>query len=563
MRFGLPRYCPATRGSRPIAHAFNPGRSLQCADRSGSIATDRERTEDSFATASTMLEELPLIYDVVIAGAGPVGLFLACELRLAGVSVLVLEQAQDPDSPLKRLPFGMRGLSAPTLEAFYRRGLLDDIAPAQRVSGDDAAANTAPKPRRQFGHFAGIAFDSANIDSAKWPYRLPSPADTPTGADMERIETVLASRAIAMGVEIKRGLRVEELDASDDEVSVRAGGETFRARWLVGCDGGRSVVRKAGGFEFVGTDPEFTGYSVRVEIADPDKLQLGRHYTPTGMYFQAQPGTIAMAAFDGGAYHRTQPITLDHVQAVLRHISGTDVTLTALLLATTWTDRTQQATSYRNGRVLLAGDAAHIHSPLGGQGLNLGLGDAMNLGWKLAATLRGDAPADLLDSYERERHSIGAQVLDWSRAQVALMRPSPSSRALEAIVRDLIGTRDGATYFAERVWGVGLRYDLGGDHPLVGRSAPDFDLADGTRAGERLRQGKGLLLDFDADASLAALARRWSDRITYVASDAKDRLGLSAVLVRPDGVVAWASENVGDHEAAAQAATRWFGQPAQ
>ncbi|MBW8810824.1 MAG: FAD-dependent monooxygenase, partial [Lysobacter sp.] len=239
----------------------------------------------------------------------------------------------------------------------------------------------------------------------------------------------------------------------------------------------------------------------------------------------------------------------------------TDVSLTSLLLATTWTDRTQQATTYRNGRVLLAGDAAHIHSPLGGQGLNLGLGDAMNLGWKLAATLRGDAPADLLDSYQRERHRIGAQVLDWSRAQVALMRPSPSSRALEAIVRDLIGTRDGATYFAERVWGVGLRYDLGGDHPLVGRSAPDFDLADGSKAGERLRQGKALLLDFDADGSLAALARRRNDRITYVASDAKDRLGLSAVLVRPDGVVAWASDNAGDHEGAEQAVTRWFGEP--
>lgn len=507
-----------------------------------------------------------MIYDVAIAGAGPVGLFLACELRLAGVSVLVLEQAEHPHSPLKQLPFGMRGLSAPTLEAFYRRGLLDDIAPAQHAnnatrSSAASTTNATPKPRRQFGHFAGIAFDADTIDSAKWPYRLPSPADTPTGADMERIETVLASRASAMGVEIKRGLRVEGLDASNDEVSIRAGGETFRARWLVGCDGGRSVVRKAGGFEFVGTDPEFTGYSVRVEIADPDTLPLGRHYTPTGMYFQAQPGTIAMAAFDGGAYHRTQPITLEHVQAVLRHISGTDVSLNSLLLATTWTDRTQQATTYRNGRVLLAGDAAHIHSPLGGQGLNLGLGDAVNLGWKLAATLRGDAPADLIDSYQRERHPIGAQVLDWSRAQVALMRPSPSSRALEAIVRDLIGTRDGATYFAERVWGVGLRYDLGDDHPLVGRSTPDFDLIDGSRVGERLRQGKGLLLDFDTNASLAALAHRWSDRIGYVASDARQRLGVSAVLVRPDGVVAWASDGAADHDDAARAATRWFGEP--
>src|SRR5262249_25835230 len=147
----------------------------------------------------------------------------------------------------------------------------------------------------------------------------------------------------------------------------------------------------------------------------------------------------------------------------------------------TWTDRAQQATAYRHGRVLLAGDAAHIHSPLGGQGLNLGLGDAMNLGWKLASTIRGQAPVGLLDSYFTERHPEGARILDWSRAQVALMRPAPSSRALQAIIRDLIETRNGTTYFAERVWGVALRYDLGGSHPLVGRSVPDFELVDGTR----------------------------------------------------------------------------------
>jgi 2-polyprenyl-6-methoxyphenol hydroxylase-like FAD-dependent oxidoreductase len=377
---------------------------------------------------------------------------------------------------------------------------------------------------------------------------------------MEQIESVLAARANTMGVEIRRGLGVEDLESSDEDVAVRTGTETLRGRWLVGCDGGRSTVRKAAGFEFVGTDPEFTGYSVEVEMADPDKLELGRHYTPTGMYTYARPGTIAMVEFDGGAFHRIQPITLEHVQAVLRRVSGVDVTLTALKLATTWTDRAYQATAYRKGRVLLAGDAAHIHSPLGGQGLNLGLGDAMNLGWKLASTIRGDAPADLLDSYGSERHPVGAQVLDWSRAQVAIMRPTRSARALEAIMRDLIDTRDGATYFAERVWGVSLRYDLGGSHPLTGRSAPDFELADGTKLGELMRSGKGLLLDFEARAPLQALASRWKDRIDYVASDAKDRLGLSAVLVRPDGFVAWAGEATPDLEEAAQAATRWFGE---
>ena len=417
------------------------------------------------------------------------------------------------------------------------------------------------QPRRPAGHFAGIQFFHDSIDSSRWPYRLPNPAGSGMAVDMETLESALTARASTMGVEIRRGFGVEDLDQSDDDVTVRAGGETFRGRWLVGCDGGRSTVRKAAGFEFVGTDPEFTGYSVEVEMADPNKLRPGRHYTPTGMYTYTQPGTIAMVEFDGGAFHRSQEITLEHVQAVLRRISGVELIVTALQFATTWTDRAYQATAYRKGRVLLAGDAAHIHSPLGGQGLNLGLGDAMNLGWKLASTIRGDAPVGLLDSYLRERHPVGAQVLDWSRAQVALMRPSRSSRALEAIIRDLIDTRDGATYFAEHVWGVSLRYDLGGGHPLVGRSAPDFELVDGTRLGELLRNGRGALLDFDAGAPLQALASRWRDRIAYVPSDARDRLGLSGVLVRPDGFVAWAGEVAPNHEDAAQALSRWFGEP--
>jgi 2-polyprenyl-6-methoxyphenol hydroxylase-like FAD-dependent oxidoreductase len=505
------------------------------------------------------------IYDVVIAGAGPVGLFLACELRLFDLSVLVLEQAEDPHSPLKRLPFGMRGLSALTLDALYRRGLLDEVVAAQRDS--DAAGKTASTPhwmgqqRRPAGHFAGIQFYHDRVDTSTWPYRLPSPADTSMAVTLETLETVLGRRAGAMGAEIRRGFSVDAIKALDDKVSVRAGGETVSGRWLVGCDGGRSAVRKAGAFEFAGTDPEFTGYSIEAEMADPGALRPGRHYTPTGMYTYARPGTVAMVEFDGGAFHRIHPITLAHVQAVLRRVSGADITLTKLQLATTWTDRAFQAATYCKGRVLLAGDAAHIHSPLGGQGLNLGLGDAMNLGWKLASTIRGDAPADLLDSYQRERHPVGADVLDWSRAQVALMRPTQSTRALAAVIRDLIETRDGATYFAERVWGVSLRYDLGSDHPLVGRSAPDFELVDGTKVGSLLRDGKGLLLQFDPGASLQAIASGWRERVTYVASDIKERLELSAVLLRPDGFVAWASEAAPRAEEFAEALARWFGKP--
>ncbi|MFG1421402.1 FAD-dependent monooxygenase [Roseixanthobacter liquoris] len=505
------------------------------------------------------------IHDVIIAGAGPVGLFLACELRLAHVSVLVLEQADDPRSPLKTLPFGMRGLSAPTIEALYRRGLLDEIMATQHANdaagATRASAHWMQQERRPAGHFAGIPFFHEDIDASRWAHRLQSPAGVNLAVDMQSLESLLATRATAMGAEIRRGVGVEDFHETDVGVVVRAGGETFHTRWLVGCDGGRSTVRKAGGFPFDGTDPEFTGYSVKADLADPDALRAGRTYTAAGMYTYAKPGVIAMVDFDGGAFHRTRPITREHVQAALRRISGTDVALTALHLAATWTDRACQATAYRRGRVLLAGDAAHIHSPLGGQGLNLGLGDAMNLGWKLAATIHGRAPAGLLDSYFTERHPEGARVLDWSRAQVALLRPTPSTRALAAIVRDLMGTRDGATYFAGKVWGVSLRYDLGSGHPLVGQSIPDFELADGTRAGNLLRDGRGLLLDFASHAPLRALANRWQGRITYLSSDVKDRLGLSAVLVRPDGFFAWASEAAADEDGALQAATRWFGAP--
>lgn len=234
-------------------------------------------------------------HDVVIAGAGPVGLFLSCELALAGVSVLVLEQVADPRSPLKGLPFGMRGLSAPTLEALYRRDLLKAVEAAQHANQSSGAAKAAShwmqQPRRPAGHFAGIQFFHEDVNTARWPYRLPSAAGVNLAVDMQSLEAILAERAIALGVEILRGSGVEAFEQSDDGVTVQTGGGSFRTGWLVGCDGGRSTVRKAGGFAF-GTDPEFTGYSVEAELADPDALSPGRTYTATGMYTYARPGRL-------------------------------------------------------------------------------------------------------------------------------------------------------------------------------------------------------------------------------------------------------------------------------
>jgi 2-polyprenyl-6-methoxyphenol hydroxylase-like FAD-dependent oxidoreductase len=378
-------------------------------------------------------------------------------------------------------------------------------------------------------------------------------------SELEELETVLTRRAEALGVTIRRGQGITGFQQTAQGVVVQAGDHAWQGKWLVGCDGSRSVVRKAGNFDFAGTEPEFTGYSAQVDLADPEKLRPGRNLTPTGMYLQSQPGYLILQDFDGGAFHKAQtPVTLEHLQEVLRRVSNTDVTVSALHIATTWTDRARQATTYRHGRVLLAGDAAHIHAPLGGQGLNLGLGDALNLGWKLAATIQERAPAGLLDSYYAERYPIGAQVLDWSRAQVAIMQLTPQAHALRAIISDLMATRDGATYFAGRTWGVSTHYPLGGSHPLVGYSVPNFELTDGTTIGELLRSGQGILLDFEGTSSLEALASDYGNQMRYVTSRAKDQLGLSAVLIRPDGVVAWASDHgqVGDE--LQRAAASWF-----
>ncbi|WP_025146821.1 FAD-dependent monooxygenase [Pedobacter jeongneungensis] len=497
-------------------------------------------------------------YDVIISGAGPVGLFLACELTLAKCSVLILEKATDPHSVLKQLPFGIRGLSAPSIEALYRRGMFHELEIHKQLKNPHQHQTHKQGAQRQAGHFAGIPFLEGNIDRSQWKYRLPSSTETSLISEMAELENILSRRAETLGVTIKRGDAISHFDQHADDVTVQSGGETFTAKWLVGCDGARSAVRKVGGFEFAGTEPEFTGYTAKVDILDPEKLRPGRNVTEKGMYMQSQPGYMAIQDFDGGAFHGSeQPITLEHVQEVLRRVSGTDVTLTKLHIATTWTDRARQATTYRNGRVLLAGDAAHIHAPLGGQGLNLGLGDAMNLGWKLAATINNTAPEGLLDSYCTERHPIGIKVLDWSRAQVEIMKPTPQAKALHAIVSDLMNTRDGATYMAERVWGISTHYDLGDHHPLLGYSVPNFEFENGNTIGDLMHDGKGILLDFENNATLKNFAAKY-DQLKYTSGNVKNSLGLNALLIRPDGIVAWVSESEADYNKLQEEADKWF-----
>jgi len=493
------------------------------------------------------------MHDVIIAGAGPVGLLLACELGLAGRSVLVLEREPEPGSEWKAYPLGMRGLSAGSVEVFDRRGLLETLRAASGVT--DVPDEDAPP--RLAGHFAGMVIDPAKVDVAALPFRLPGPAGEGMMTSLEAVEAVLSARAVDLGVEIRRGAAVSGVEQDAEHVVVRAGEDEHRARWLVGCDGGRSAVRRLAGFDFVGTEPAFTGYSLVATLTDAEKLRPGFTPTPAGLYVRTPfEGHLGLMDFDGGAFDRSRPPTRDHLQEVLRRVSGTDATVEEVHLVTTFTDRAMQATTYRRGRVLLAGDAAHVHSPLGGQGLNLGVGDAVNLGWKLAAALRGH---DLLDTYTRERHPVGARVLDWSRAQVATLRPGSHSPALRALVRDLLDTRDGATYVFDRMSGKSIRHDLGDADPLAGRNAPEFRLVDGTRLGDLLHDGRGVVLDFTADRLLHDVARGWADRVRYAAGQAREDFGRGAVLVRPDGVIAWVGDREPDGESFARAARRWFG----
>lgn len=539
--------------------------------------------------------------DVVVVGAGPVGLLLAAELRLGGASVTVLERLIGIDQTVKA-----GAINLPTAEIFQRRGLWPAVQRAQaenyerftrfqreHASGapDGQAPMAVRPPRRIAGHFGGIMLDAALFDPRSTAFVGREAANAMVLVNQQQVETFLGERAEELGVRILRGVGfdsfIEDGSGDDDGVTVRCeDGTTLRAGWLVGCDGGRSRVRKLAGFDFPGTDPEITAYQAMLDMSGTEDLPVGWHDSPAGVYvFGPMPGRILVARFGAPPVDRDAPITAEELQEAIRHVTGVEVTVNAIRSATRFTDNARQSSTYRRGRVLLAGDAAHVHSPFGGQGLNLRLGDAMNLGWKLAAVCRQEAETALLDTYTAERHPIGSWVLDWTRAQISMMRPDPHARAIRAVMKELLATEDATTYVATRLSGVWQRYDLGAEqHPLTGASSPALDFADGTRLAEHLQAGKAVLVD--TAKRYGHLAAGYEDRLTVLnlpyaaaAADAADPddadahpgAAPEALLVRPDGFVAWAADAVETSDAAdpaadhaddlASALRNWLGAP--
>jgi 2-polyprenyl-6-methoxyphenol hydroxylase-like FAD-dependent oxidoreductase len=517
--------------------------------------------------------------DVIVVGAGPAGLLIASELALGGVAVQVIDRLAEPDPTVKA-----GSVNVATAEVLDRRGLRPALRQAQQQMMRDVARFAAAHGGGGVpaaagfpvtGHFAAMMFRPDLVDQSDPDLRAHTAVSGATVVPQRAVEQILAGHAARLGVPVRRGVEVTGLDRSDDGVALETSAGPLTARWVVGADGGRSTVRKLAGFGFPGTDPEITGYQAIADLEGAGALRPGWTWSPAGVYsYGPVPGRILTVQFTGPPADRSAPVTPAELQASIRRVSGAEVTVTGLHgAATRWTDNARQADTYRRGRVLLAGDAAHVHSPFSGQGLNLGLGDAVNLGWKLAATIGGWAPAGLLDSYTAERHPIAAWVLDWTRAQVALMRGDPKTAQLRAVTASqLLGTGQAMTNVVALASGIAQRYavtsgvaaGVGTDGATTGRPfqlgnlTGDVTLADGSRLADHAHQGTFVLLDRTPDQSLSRRAGPWADRVTVV-TDSGD--GPDGLLIRPDGVIIWAAAQ--DSPGALEAALhRWAGTPA-
>jgi 2-polyprenyl-6-methoxyphenol hydroxylase-like FAD-dependent oxidoreductase len=490
---------------------------------------------------------------VVIAGGGPTGLMLAGELALAGVDVAIVERRASQDLPGSRAG----GLHSRTIEVLDQRGIADRFLAEGQVA--------------QVAGFATTRLDISDFPT-RHPYGL--------GLWQKHIERILAGWVRELKVPVHYGTEVTGFAQDDTGVDVAlSDGQRLRAQYLAGCDGGRSLVRKAAGIDFSGWDPTTSALLAEVEMAEEPELGIRR--TPSGMHALGKPeyeikdgevvykkgGTVGVMLTESEV--GTSEPTLRDLSEGLIAVYGTDYGIHSPTWITRFTDMTRQAAAYRKGRVLLAGDAAHVHSPVGGQGLNTGVQDAVNLGWKLAQVVHGTAPESLLDTYHAERHPVAARVLRITMAQVALMRPDDRIEALRDTVSELVSMDEPRKRFAAMMAGLDIHYDLGEGHRLLGRRMPDLDLvtANGPlRVFTLLHDARPVLLNLGEPGGFDITP--WADRVQsidakYVGTWELPALGAVtapiAVLIRPDGYVAW----VGDltQPGLADALTTWFGPP--
>lgn len=495
---------------------------------------------------------------VVIAGAGPTGLMLAIELRLAGIEVVVVERRSSGTVGESRAP----GINARSLEIFAQRGLAEEFLDRGK---------TLPAVL-----FSGIPMNPHRFDP-DWPAALILP--------QHETERILTTRATELGARIVWSTAVVDLCQDADGVEVRLDGPTgpdsIRADYLVGCDGGHSAVRKLCGIPFPGDEPVsfWVVGDVRLDCPPDGNGVFGRNeHIGTYQISRAEPGWFRLSLmYAKPPADRSAPVTLDELREVMHDGLGTDYGLRDARWASRFSDGFRQATHYRRGRVFLAGDAAHTHAPIGGQGLNLGIQDAVNLGWKLAAVLGHAAPDSLLDTYHEERHAIAATVLRLTRAQTALIKPGRQNDDLRDVVADILTVPQVCLQLSGILSGLDLRYPLGDTHPLLGRRMPDTVLTTDrgdTTVFDLLRRARPVLIDLGVDGSADALAP-WSDRVDRIVarlvsapSDGRwhvpvfgDVPAVDAVLLRPDGHVAWVNPagQAIDRAALTAVLTGWFG----